>query len=123
MQRYYISYKAMPIIKPIAPDLEFSETELWASGYLPQHVVEAIRAQDPSLICEIPTREEGAAPNMFDEDWTNRAPTRSAIPTVQCKECGEQHLVDDIKFIKIEEGIITFVCPVTGNETDAYYRK
>ncbi len=49
------------------------------------------------------------------------------MATVQCKECGEQHYVEDVKFLNIEEDIhgydvLTFECPATGNETTAYVR-
>lgn len=49
------------------------------------------------------------------------------MATVQCKECGEQHDTEEVKFVNIEEDIqgydvLTFVCPATGNETTAYVR-
>lgn len=49
------------------------------------------------------------------------------MATVQCRECGERHNTEDVKFLDIEEDIqgydvMTFVCPVTGNNTKSHVR-
>ena len=47
------------------------------------------------------------------------------MPYVVCKECGETHKPEEVKFVNIEEDqqgwdLLTFVCPVTKEETKAY---
>jgi hypothetical protein len=49
------------------------------------------------------------------------------MPVVQCKECGESHTPKEVEFVNIEEDpqgwdLLTFICPVTGQETKAYVR-
>jgi hypothetical protein len=46
---------------------------------------------------------------------------------VICNECGEEHNVEDVEFVNVEESIegldvYYFICPVTGQETNSYVR-
>ena len=44
--------------------------------------------------------------------------------TVFCKECGERHETEDVRFVDVSEDyagrdLFKFVCPVTGETTEA----
>jgi hypothetical protein len=44
---------------------------------------------------------------------------------VRCTQCGEEHEVEDVVFVNIEEDILgwdllTYICPETDKETKAY---
>lgn len=44
---------------------------------------------------------------------------------VRCTECGEEHFVEEVEFVNVEEDfqgwdLLTYICPVTGKEVKAY---
>jgi len=49
------------------------------------------------------------------------------MATVQCPSCGEEHRVEDVKFVNVEESpegwdLYEFVCPETGETVKAFVR-
>lgn len=47
------------------------------------------------------------------------------MATVRCTQCGEEHEVEDVTFVNIEEDpqgwdLLTYICPETKKETKGY---